>query len=355
MENGFADIGGFRTWPQAVNWLLHTYVTDLVLDASLEKLENLTQQPTETVRQFHSRLISAAKDLGDAFTQQELLSKLSRGLLPTIRPAARLFRMQCTGPNALDDFARRCDAIHEQNTAIAKSIRGKEVNFVLDAESHSRKLKKGYHPVSEMPSHRHLKEARVDRINLATASTREKGSSSSSDNDSNASSDFLSAMDEADSILLSSMAAASRFGTAVPPRPSPAGWGSSDAKRRDARRGSLRDMMIPIICYLCMGENHIISQCPHKEHANDPRFLDFFRDNFAKLHVWKQEYMRHMNKVWFESPGSTEGVATPRHSIHAPHALQTPRLPPPAAMTSASSQPPTTPTPPVKVIQRPKN
>jgi len=290
-EARFRNLVSYR--PQAVNWLLHTYVTDTALDEAVDKLERLIQEPSETVFQFHERILSAAKVLGDAFSQQELITKFCRGLLPTIRPSAIHFRNEYTGPNALHKFAERCSSLHESQRALLKAAKRQVKIDLVYTETHSRQLRFR----NDSPRHSSFKSARVDNVNLTTSKLNGDESSSSSDCDS----DYHSMMNESDHVLLSRVAASHSLGkpgilksvdvpnfTSVP---------NTSRARRNERRGALRDMMMPIICYLCMGENHIISRCPHRQHADDPRYLEFFRSNFAKLQKWKQEYLRHINKV----------------------------------------------------------
>lgn len=118
-EDGDADLGGFTTWPEAVQFFLRTYVKDQYLEEAVEKLYQIQQGERERVMDFYQRLTKAARDLSSAFTQAELMTKFQRGLHASIRPLLRRVRHEFKGSNALSEFAEYAAGIGESHRAIA--------------------------------------------------------------------------------------------------------------------------------------------------------------------------------------------------------------------------------------------
>ena len=67
------DIGGFCSWPGAVNHLLRTYCPDQILDIAYAAVQTMRQEPNEPVREYHNRLTKAAGKLPGMFDQRYLM------------------------------------------------------------------------------------------------------------------------------------------------------------------------------------------------------------------------------------------------------------------------------------------
>lgn len=81
-----AYIGGFTTYPQAVQFFLRTYATSFNLEDELKRIDCLQQTDTEIHNKFYRRLMTAARDLSKALSQHELMTKFTVGHHRSVRP-----------------------------------------------------------------------------------------------------------------------------------------------------------------------------------------------------------------------------------------------------------------------------
>ena len=111
-------LGGFRTWPGAVQFLLRTYAKDAHIEEALADLDDCVQQPSETEEAFARRLRVKTRRMAGVFTQQDLITKFLRGCHASLKPVLRHTRKLYRGPNAFQDFLEQAVAQGEANRAL---------------------------------------------------------------------------------------------------------------------------------------------------------------------------------------------------------------------------------------------
>lgn len=124
-NRGSSRLGGFRTYPEAVNHLLRTYAKDTYIEKAVADLDKTRQGSEEDELAFGTRLRDKARACGNVFSESELISKFLRGVRPDIKPI--LLAAQLDGEMPFDDFVERAFAQGEAHRALVKTIglRGK--------------------------------------------------------------------------------------------------------------------------------------------------------------------------------------------------------------------------------------
>ena len=116
-------LGGFQTWPEAVQFLLRTYAKDAYIEEALADLDDCEQEPTETEEAFAKRLKVKTRMMAGVFTQQDLITKFLRGCHASLKPVLRHTRRLYDGPNAFQDFLEQAVAQGEANRALLQRTR----------------------------------------------------------------------------------------------------------------------------------------------------------------------------------------------------------------------------------------
>ena len=83
---GSEDIGGFSSYPAAVNFLLRSYASDANIEAAVDEFESIRQNSGEAVLDFARRVRKTARECGGVYTERELITRFQRGLMPEVRP-----------------------------------------------------------------------------------------------------------------------------------------------------------------------------------------------------------------------------------------------------------------------------
>lgn len=143
-EDGDAELGGFTTWPETVQFFLRTYAKDQYLEDAVEKLDRLSQGEGDSVMEFYRKLTRSARDLAGAFSQRELITRFQRSLLPSLWLLLRQVRNDFLGPNALTDFAEYATAIHASQQAVTVRSRPTRMAKVLAVEAEPRIKREAY-------------------------------------------------------------------------------------------------------------------------------------------------------------------------------------------------------------------
>ena len=86
MSIGYEDVGGFATYPAAINFLLRTFASDANIEAAVQEFEALKQDSAESVHDFSRRVRKTARECGGVYTERELITRFQRGLKPELRP-----------------------------------------------------------------------------------------------------------------------------------------------------------------------------------------------------------------------------------------------------------------------------
>ena len=80
-----ADIHRRYTWPNMVDSFLKRYLTDDVLSEALNKVTRISQKTGENEQDYAARLLSAAQECCNVFSERELVNHYVSGLRPTTR------------------------------------------------------------------------------------------------------------------------------------------------------------------------------------------------------------------------------------------------------------------------------
>lgn len=292
-EDGDAYIGGFTTYPQALQFFLRTYATNRHLEDAVERIDRLQQTDTETPKQFYRRLMTAARDLSWAFSQNELMTRFTRGLHRSVRSVLQEQRRDFTGLNALAEFADRATAITESHSALtAARARRTTALAVEEAQlppgllrtphdttytADPVALADGYapHPPTRTPSlTADLEYSEQSEKTASIAYSRESAPPS--------------LHDYTDDINLVANTPNARQHT---PRWRPEGLQS---------RAIIGD-----ICFTCYIEGHRSPECPQKDRmVLDPLYLKWVSDNFNRLANWQQGWLESIGRAFGQTTNS---------------------------------------------------
>jgi len=307
---GFEDVGGFSTYPAAVNYLLRTYASDVNIEAAVDAFESIQQDEKESVQDFARRVRKTARECGGVYTERELITRFQRGIRQEIRPLL-----------TREPHEARIASLHEA-AALANKVMKSYAQLATTITTAGRK--------GELP------------INLKTASTLPASSNSVSLIDNINVVGHVPALGAPssvggeNSVLLKQDAAQARATsvqpllaesvkssqTSVPPvapKPSADGdivaslervheWQRQQLERNRQRSGgsngngnskprlqqkSALELYMTLICYLCFGRGHISTNCPFKGATEDPhtkeQYEQFARAQFKALSDKEQE------------------------------------------------------------------
>lgn len=84
--------------------------------------------------------MTAALDISGAFTQQELMTKFTRGLQRSVMEIFQEQRHDFTGPNALEEFVDRATAISKSHSASTAARSRRAAALAFKEEHLSRRL-----------------------------------------------------------------------------------------------------------------------------------------------------------------------------------------------------------------------
>lgn len=110
-EEGDKNLGGFSTWPEAVQFFLRTYAKDQYIEESVESIEKISQETAEELMEFFRPLTKNSRDVERVVSEDKSMSRLQFGLHADILPIFRDFRNNFTGSKALADSAEHASAI----------------------------------------------------------------------------------------------------------------------------------------------------------------------------------------------------------------------------------------------------
>ena len=116
--------------------------------------------------------------------------------------------------------------------------------------------------------------------------------------------------------------------------------GSLTLQQSATRKGSTSRLngknSYPTICFICYHLGHITRDCPHREFNHIPKWIQWFRENYAKLALRDQEYLRRIRRSPDDaaplspSPAATQNANEPMaERIRPARAAITKSLPPP--------------------------
>ena len=104
-----------------------------------------------------------------------------------------------------------------------------------------------------------------------------------------------------------------------------------DSRRRPSGQVIQQSRIIPIVCFICYKTGHIAPECPHKSYANDPRWQQHFRDNFARLSEVLQAWLKEQKRL----PGQSAHQQPPAPLAPASERQPRPRPPGPPSTPDA--------------------
>lgn len=234
--------------------------------------------------------MTAARDLRGAFTQQELMTKFTRGLHRSVRAIWQEQRHDFTGPNALAEFADRATAIAESHSALTATRSRRAAALAVEEERITRRLVRMARPVATA----------ADPVALADAYAPIMPPSRSPS---------VTADLEYSQYNWSTASLAYSRDTA-PPEPLIADavylvfpdTGGRNANPRyrpglNRPRAALND-----ICFNCYIEGHRSPDCPHKDRiVHDPPFLKWISENFHRLANWQRGWLDSIGRALGQS------------------------------------------------------
>ena len=108
------------TWPHLVDAFLKRYLTDDVLTEAMEKVTRIAQKPGENESDYSNRLVNAAQECSNVFTERELVNHFISGLRPTTRSMISERLMTLPAQQRSDLTVVRRMALAEGNTYRAR-------------------------------------------------------------------------------------------------------------------------------------------------------------------------------------------------------------------------------------------
>lgn len=84
--------GGVSAWPEAVQYLLHTYATPCAIREAIQVLRSISQRSGESETDYGMRVAKASNRCGNVFPEWEKITLFVDGLDPTIRSLVARYR-----------------------------------------------------------------------------------------------------------------------------------------------------------------------------------------------------------------------------------------------------------------------
>ena len=78
--------GKVSVWPEAVQWLLRSLVTDEAIRQAVLALREVQQRPSEDEMEFYIRLTDASNRCGNVYSMEEQMPMFIEGLDASIKP-----------------------------------------------------------------------------------------------------------------------------------------------------------------------------------------------------------------------------------------------------------------------------
>ena len=136
VDTGVYGLGGAKTYPEAVNHLLHVYARDSVIEQAVEKLNTMKQGEKETESDFGRRLRRQARKCGNVFSEKQLITRFVRGTHENIKPLLRATQGGNETNQSYSNYVERAQALGTAHRALATSSRQKRsaVNLIGNSE-----------------------------------------------------------------------------------------------------------------------------------------------------------------------------------------------------------------------------
>lgn len=298
-------IGGFRTWPEAIQLLLMNYAKDAHIKDAMREFQNCAMRDSEDEMAYGRRLQKLARLCGGVVNSQKLVTKFCDGLPPYIQP------MVLEVVPSLPKFNRYQTCV-DKAAAIGATQRA-----VLSQATQLRKPSRSDRP----------KTTRVNQVTFSPSSYRDIGDQSSTYGDStvlqvgvNESSDLSQ---DTDSDASFHTAAPARLSSnlvagSVPAQPTDDDTIPVDAlgydRRYQQRRYPPQRNLPSDICFYCFATGHRQPNCQDANRPrHDPHFQRRLYDNYVKLTDQQKEYLHSVNRapLLLPTPAVQHPQATP--------------------------------------------
>ena len=295
-------IGGFRTWPEAIQLLLMNYAKDAHIKDAMHEFQNCAMRDGEDEMTYGRRLQKLARLCGGVVDSQKLVTKFCDGLPPYIQP------MVLEVVPSLPQFNRYQTCV-DKAAAIGATQRA-----VLSQATQMRKPSRPDRP----------KTTRVNQVSFIPSSYRDIGDQSSTHGDSTilqvGVNESLDLSQDTDSDASFHTAAPARFSSSRSAGPEPAQPTDDtiipvDAlgydRRYQQRRYPPQRNLPSDICFYCFATGHRQPNCPDANRPrHDPHFQRRLYDNYVALSDQQKEYLHSVNRAPLLLP--TPAAQTPQ-------------------------------------------
>lgn len=119
-NHGSPCLGGFRTYPEALNHLSRTNAKDIYISKGIPVLEKTRQGVEEDDLDFSTCLRDKARACGKVFSETELMSKFLIAVHPDIKPILLATRLD--GEMPFENYVERALAQGDAHRALVKRL-----------------------------------------------------------------------------------------------------------------------------------------------------------------------------------------------------------------------------------------
>ena len=283
MNNSADNLGGFQTWPQAVQFLLQTYANDRELETAVEALENMKMSNTDSVTSFYRRLTAAGRDLAGAYSQDDLMSRFCKGLPQHLREQMRFHKPNYKGAGAFLRLVNHAEALHNSYLSLPTRRGTIPINLIPDHQSADDRSTSSSSSEDRQAECRSVPK-QVRFSNVAALQSQLPPTPLSHDS-SIEYSDYMREQIAAPVHAIRNHQYSPRYTEASP------------QNRPHTPPGPSHENLLPMTCFRCYRTGHSSPRCPDKEiYELDEAYKRLQVKNYNKLEEWQKVWLKSIDR-----------------------------------------------------------
>ena len=295
--SGFA-MGGYRTWPEAVQLLLMNYAKDQYIKDALRTFNNCSMRDDEDEATFGRRLQKHARLCGGIIDSHKLVTRFCDGLPSYIQPMVLGIIPSLPSFNRYQICVDKAAAIGATQRAVLSQAASSRVKASRPDRPKTTRVNQieatspSYHDIGYVPpmSPQHLVPPRIDSVmHVDVQKNLEPSDASTTDASFHTAPVFLPNHPQT-------------VGFHPTPIDAPAApVDSLSMDRRSSQRYSLRQQQVNLpseICFLCYGLGHRQPNCPETSRPrHDPHLHRRMYENYLVLNTQQQDFLRSIGRA----------------------------------------------------------
>ena len=337
-------LGGAKTYPEAVNHLLHTFAKDSVIEQAVESLNTMKQGAQESEGDFGRRLRRQARKCGNVFSEKQLITRFVRGTHENVKPLLRAtYDGASISGQSFSDYVEKAQALGTAHRALSQSGTRKLKNDRPGRPDKISMIATASDPGPKEAVLALANEYPPSQFETATEDTDYRRVMQTAPSDST----DPTQQEVQDSQLVNQIEKKRYF------YPNRVGWkdgnrtrqhdlsyrgaGNQDRSREHQPKRNQPDD----ICFECYGVGHRKPNCPFLEKsAYDSTYQNLRRTNYAKLHPLQKEWLGKVGQTPpFATTRDYQGVGPPPKVADLPPVELTATVPADEPDNSSKNQP----------------